>query len=60
MSDKKDCGMIDLCRQFGQIYSVCKADSPIIGGQCSVGQKMTIKILASVDEKLSSLLKNCK
>lgn len=49
------CDNYEVCENY-DTYGVCDSDPRVALGRCSVAEKQTISILASIDEKLSELL----
>lgn len=56
----KRCGNYDICQKY-DVYGKCEEECndnefPTLHSFCDVHEKQVIKILASIDEKLSALL----
>lgn len=56
MPTKEDCEMLEMCRQYGNVYGICKSGTLLGIERCSPAQKITLKILMNIDKKLNLML----
>lgn len=53
----KDCEMLNICRQYHNSYRHCVAGEHITHPRCSPAEKMIIKQLILINQKLDKLIK---
>lgn len=56
MKYEEDCSMIEICEKYDNVFGICEPGESINIRRCSPADKMMIKILVQINEKLEKLI----
>lgn len=56
----EDCDLIEICEHYHNVYKVCEKGALLGSKRCSPAEKMLIKLLVRIDNKLSEVLDELK
>jgi len=55
-----DCELVEICKHYKNVFGVCEKGAMLGSNRCSPAEKMLIKLLVRIDNKLTEVLEELK